>query len=168
MEMSIGDYLKSVRTSKKWTQSQMGEALNVGQVTISQWERGKALPNDAVLDQVELLRLSLQDDPVMVFGECLKDIRLNRGWSRNVLSKKIGYSANTIYLWESGRKVPTPEVLRKYSQVVGVDERYLFNLCPCPWSAGKHGVFHTNCHHSCSISIEEDWEYCPYCGRRII
>ena len=63
------------------------------------------------------------------FVERLKELRLERGLSKEQVSKDTGLSRSAISLWEAGKRVPNPEavvVLAKYFEVttdflLGVD-----------------------------------------------
>lgn len=63
------------------------------------------------------------------FVERLKELRLERGLSKEQVSKDTGLSRSAISLWEAGKRVPNAEavvVLAKYFEVttdflMGVD-----------------------------------------------
>ncbi len=63
------------------------------------------------------------------FVERLKELRLERGLSKEQVSKDTGLSRSAISLWEAGKRVPNAEavvVLAKYFEVttdflLGVD-----------------------------------------------
>ena len=63
------------------------------------------------------------------FVERLKELRLERGLSKEQVSKNTGLSRSAISLWEAGKRVPNAEavvVLAKYFEVttdflLGVD-----------------------------------------------
>jgi DNA-binding XRE family transcriptional regulator len=43
------------------------------------------------------------------------------GWSRRDLAAEIGTSAQVIWLWESGRSIPSPAYLPKLADALKVD-----------------------------------------------
>ena len=65
----------------------------------------------------------------MILKERLKELRLERGLSKEQVSKDTGLSRSAISLWEAGKRVPNAEavvVLAKYFEVttdflLGVD-----------------------------------------------
>lgn len=49
---SVGKQIALLRSSKKLTQSDLGERLNLSYQAISKWERGETLPDVAILPQL--------------------------------------------------------------------------------------------------------------------
>ena len=49
---SVGKQIAYLRSSKKITQSELGERLNLSYQAISKWERGETLPDVAVLPKL--------------------------------------------------------------------------------------------------------------------
>lgn len=45
----VGHYIKSLRTKKKMTQSQLAERLSISFQAVSKWERGETLPDTSLL-----------------------------------------------------------------------------------------------------------------------
>lgn len=57
---SLGDRIKSVRRTWKWSQQEMAEALRVDQASISFWERDKIRPSgSAIVALASLFRTSV-------------------------------------------------------------------------------------------------------------
>ncbi|WP_159548190.1 helix-turn-helix transcriptional regulator [Streptococcus halichoeri] len=64
--MFSGNQLKKMRKAKSWSQAELAERLNVQKMTISNWETGKNIPNQAHLDQLgqlfKVARFALDED----------------------------------------------------------------------------------------------------------
>ncbi|WP_159564807.1 LexA family transcriptional regulator [Streptococcus halichoeri] len=64
--MFSGNQLKKMRKAKSWSQAELAECLNVQKMTISNWETGKNIPNQAHLDQLgqlfKVARFALDED----------------------------------------------------------------------------------------------------------
>lgn len=58
-------------------------------------------------------------------GERLKNLRENRGITQKFLAEKIGVKANTLSGYESGRREPDAETLRKMADYYEVTMDYL-------------------------------------------
>lgn len=48
-EITIGEYIASLRKAKNLTQNELGERIGVSYQAVSKWERGETLPDVAVL-----------------------------------------------------------------------------------------------------------------------
>lgn len=55
IKIKIGKNIRSARKKRKMTQSDLAKCLNRGQVCISGWELGKAIPS--VLDIIEMKKI---------------------------------------------------------------------------------------------------------------
>lgn len=51
----------------------------------------------------------------------IRELRQKRGWTQFQLALKVGVQPQTVYLWESGRRMPLVPQLRKLGRV--------FELC---------------------------------------
>jgi DNA-binding XRE family transcriptional regulator len=65
----------------------------------------------------------------------IRELRRERGWTQFQLALAVGVQPQTIYLWESGRRLPQVPQLRKLGEVFGLcsDEIAL------EFGAGPHG-----------------------------
>lgn len=62
------------------------------------------------------------------FGERLKYLRNERGYTQNYLAKKMDVSQNTIVRWENGYKSPTKDHLIKLADLLHVSLDYLVGI----------------------------------------
>lgn len=44
-----------------------------------------------------------------------------RSWSGSALCRELGINRSTLYLWESGKRTPSPDNLRKLAEILKVD-----------------------------------------------
>ena len=51
----------------------------------------------------------------------IRTLRLERGWTQIELAMKVGVQPQTVYFWESGRRMPLVPQLRRLGQ--------LFEMC---------------------------------------
>jgi transcriptional regulator with XRE-family HTH domain len=66
--IEIGKYIKDLRKRKGFTQSELGEALNISFQTVSKWETGTTLPDSNILlDLSEILNTSV--DKILLAGK---------------------------------------------------------------------------------------------------
>ena len=56
-----------------------------------------------------------------MFSTILKQTRTEKGISQSEFAKRLGVSRNTIINYESGKSAPTVDVLRKMSDILGVN-----------------------------------------------
>jgi DNA-binding XRE family transcriptional regulator len=50
----------------------------------------------------------------------IRELRRERGWTQFQLALAVGVQPQTVYLWESGRRIPQVPQLRKLGQVFGL------------------------------------------------
>ena len=50
----------------------------------------------------------------------IRELRRERGWTQFELALAVGVQPQTIYLWESGRRLPQVPQLRRLGQVFGL------------------------------------------------
>ena len=51
----------------------------------------------------------------------LREIRIERGWTQEELSAKLGKHVNQITVWESGRANPRPDSLLAWADALGYE-----------------------------------------------
>ena len=56
----------------------------------------------------------------MVFGEKLKNLRKDKGWSQEELAEKLFVSRQSVSKWENGQNYPSIEIIIKLSDFFGV------------------------------------------------
>lgn len=62
------------------------------------------------------------------FGEKLRTLRLERGWSQKALAEKLGVVSASVSAYEQAKKYPSIEVLIKVCKVFDVSADYLLGL----------------------------------------
>jgi transcriptional regulator with XRE-family HTH domain len=67
------------------------------------------------------------------FSERLKTLRENHNMSQRKLSEVLGMGSTVVYFYESGKKLPSIEVLLKLSQYFNVSADYLLGLTDDPF-----------------------------------
>lgn len=60
-----------------------------------------------------------------IFGERLKELRIERGISQAELAKRIGVSSGIVCLWEIDKSEPTAPNIRKIADCFDVSADYL-------------------------------------------
>ncbi len=50
----------------------------------------------------------------------IRELRRERGWTQFELALAVGVQPQTIYLWESGRRMPQVPQMRKLGEVFGL------------------------------------------------
>jgi transcriptional regulator with XRE-family HTH domain len=62
---------------------------------------------------------------LVIFGQRLRELRLERGWNQSDLADKLKMSKSTIAEYESGKKLPRPEKLKEIANVFNTSTDYL-------------------------------------------
>lgn len=65
-----------------------------------------------------------------VFGERLKELRIEKGVGQNKLAKDLGLSNASISYWENGKQEPSASAVYKLALYFGVSADYLLGLTP--------------------------------------
>lgn len=64
-----------------------------------------------------------------IFGERLKKLREDRGWSKAELARRLNIKTYTnVTHWENGRNMPNGDILIKLVRLYGVTADYLLGL----------------------------------------
>jgi DNA-binding XRE family transcriptional regulator len=50
----------------------------------------------------------------------IREHRLEKGWTQFQLALEVGVQPQTVYLWESGRRMPGAPQIRKLGRLFGV------------------------------------------------
>ncbi|MCM2429342.1 helix-turn-helix domain-containing protein [Streptomyces sp. RKAG337] len=67
--------------------------------------------------------LDPESSPMAAFGERLRTLRDEHGWTQDELSERMGYSATHISAVETGRRPPTRRFSAKADQILGTGDR---------------------------------------------
>ena len=63
-----------------------------------------------------------------IFGESLKELRLDQNIGQNLLAQKLGLSNSSISYWENGKQEPCATAIFKLAQYFDVPADYLLGL----------------------------------------
>lgn len=63
-----------------------------------------------------------------VFGERLKELRERSGIKKSQCERKIGYSGDTFWRWETGKAIPNGKALIDLATFFNVSADYLLGL----------------------------------------
>ena len=63
-----------------------------------------------------------------IFGERLKQLRTEKGIGQNLLAKELDLSNASISYWETGKQLPSIEVVYKFAVFFHVSADYLLGL----------------------------------------
>lgn len=55
----------------------------------------------------------------------LETLRVSAGWSRQFVADRVGVSRQTVWDWETGRKIPAADKAVKLAKLFGVTVEYL-------------------------------------------
>ena len=61
-----------------------------------------------------------------LFGERLKEIRLEKGLKQADIAKSLNISGNTVHAWETDKQEPSMTTILKLSEILEVSLDYLF------------------------------------------
>ena len=70
----------------------------------------------------------MNDFNVEQLGERIKSLRVERGIGQNKLAKDLCLSNASISYWETGKQIPSAEVIYKLSKYFNVSADYLLGL----------------------------------------
>ena len=63
-----------------------------------------------------------------IFGERLRELRIERGLGQNALARTLGLSNASISYWETGKQEPTASTIFKLASFFDVSSDYLLGL----------------------------------------
>lgn len=62
----------------------------------------------------------------MDFGSIFQKLRSESGLKQDEIAKKLGVSKSTIGMWETGKRLPSPELYEQVADYFNVDIDYLY------------------------------------------
>lgn len=62
------------------------------------------------------------------FGERLKELRTDKGWTQKELASRIGCAQSSVFYWEQNKQEPSLSVIIKLSVLFNVSADYLLGL----------------------------------------
>jgi len=72
----------------------------------------------------------MESPDIPALGPRIRELRLRRGWSQEVLAKKVGVRQKQISSYERGVNVPSGEILISLAKAFDVSLDYLAQMAP--------------------------------------
>ena len=72
--------------------------------------------------------LYMREFDIKVFGERLKYLRAEKGIGQNLLSRYLNLSNASVSYWETGKQIPSAEVVYKLALFFNVSADYLLGI----------------------------------------
>lgn len=133
--MSIGSNIKNLRVAHDLTQSDLGRIAGVTDKAVSSWESDAKVPRmgavQRIADYFSIPKSAILDDstpisaPSDVFASKLKALRKQHGLTQTQFAKEFNVANGTIAMWESGKRKPDLDTLRRIADFFGVTADYL-------------------------------------------
>lgn len=60
-----------------------------------------------------------------IFGDRLKEARIQKGWNQGELAEAMTLTQASISQFEKGQRLPTPNNINKFAEVLGVSRDFL-------------------------------------------
>lgn len=70
----------------------------------------------------------MREFDVKIFGERLKYLRTEKGIGQNLLAEKLQLSNASVSYWETGKQIPSAEVVYKIAMFFNVSADYLLGI----------------------------------------
>ncbi len=107
----------------------------------------------------------------MALGQRIKEIRINQGLSMEEFGKLLDASKGNVSMWESGKVTPNNLRLKAIADIAGISVDELLDDT-CQWKYNGKFTYITSCYRTFFDDenynhVDNDFEYCPYCGKRI-
>lgn len=125
--MTRGERIKKSRKYKGYTQQELADVLGLSVMTIRRFESNTRQPKLEMLEKiasaldVTVEKLLFGTDTVEKhFGEQLKNVREEKGFTQTELAQMVGVKTNTIIQYENGNRMPTREMLINLSECLNV------------------------------------------------
>ena len=135
MSEQLGAKLKQLRVESGLTQTYIGNKLNIGNKTISDYERGISEPDITVLKELaRLYEISIDEllDNKSInsttSGERLKELRIEKRLTLRELADKLNMSYSNIAMIERGERNLTSDSLKSFCDFFDVSSDYLLCL----------------------------------------
>jgi len=148
--MSVGGKIKELRKAAGWTQEMLAKKVGVTTVSIQRYECEVRQPRIDQLDKIaaafqvplsclfydECQEVRTTTEGNMTTGERIKAAREKAGLTQAELGDRIGATSQTIAQWETNRRNPKYETLRRIASALGVSWLELAGL-DCQDSSGN-------------------------------
>ena len=142
MNKKIGDRIKELRVKHGLTQKDIAALLDVSPSTVGMYEQNRREPDANTIIKISeqfnvstdyLLGNSKENESygtllISKFGILIKQEREQKGISQKEFAEKIGVPANTLCQWETGKREPDYEMLKKIANCLEVSTDYLLGI----------------------------------------
>lgn len=122
------DRIKSLRIQKGITQRKLANYLNVSQNAVYNWETGKREPNSEMIEKIAnyfnitpAYLMEWENKISYRLGGKIRNARIQLGLSQRELGEKSGISQQHIEQYETGKRIPKRETIRKIAYALNVD-----------------------------------------------
>lgn len=127
----IGDRIKNIRLSLGLSMEEFGlKYFETSKGTVSNWEKGRNLPNKKNLKIIaQLGDMTVEDlffDKKAV-GARIRKIRLEKGMTLEEFGKLMGADKGIVSRWENGKSVPKAERLKTVAKLGDMTVEELLN-----------------------------------------
>jgi len=117
---TLGDHLRARRLDLGMHQKDVAALVNATTSTITNWEKGRTSPTLELMPKViEFLGYNPTRAQEDTWGQRMKRIRIERGFSLKVLASKLGVDPQTVASWEEGRSQPDRRLIRRTTIIFG-------------------------------------------------
>lgn len=106
--MTMGEYIKFLRTQKGWSQDELGKMVGVNRAAVNKWETGT----------VENIKRSTIRDLARVFGVSPCDLMQ---WDNEANLQKVQQEVNVAELFEEAYGKEALEVVSMFLQLDSID-----------------------------------------------
>jgi len=130
----VGQNIRYYRKLKGWTVQELARNMGVAQESVYFHERGEIMPSAKCLtlyslvfniEAYELFKDKDREIRPITTGEKIRFYRKKAGLKQYELAEKAGISKSFVGVHENDIYEPTPERLRRYADVLGVEASQL-------------------------------------------
>lgn len=126
--VSVGERIKKLRKSKGITQAEIGNALNLANNTISDWESGKKqLTVEKITNVADFFNVPISyffEESSESIGEKIKNLRKEHGLKQEDIAERLGLVHSSVSSWERDITKPPFDKLCALADLFNVSVNY--------------------------------------------
>jgi transcriptional regulator with XRE-family HTH domain len=135
LNILVGQNIRYFRKLKGWNARTLARNIGSSETTVSYHEHGHVMPSTkylllyALVLNIEVHQLYMKDQAkiaIRTTGERIRFYREKKGLSQRELSKIMGITPSFVCTHELGKYIPTPDRLKQYAGILGVEPCELF------------------------------------------